>query len=189
MHRQVNSMVTLIENLLVVSRLSAGNAGLDLRPADLAVLAEQVVQRYQATAQQHGCTLELRRSGPLLAAVDRTRFDQILTNILTNAIKFGPGQPITVTLENAGGRARVTVRDRGAGIAPADQERIFHRFERVVPTHASGGLGLGLWIARRLIEEMHGRILLESTPGEGASFIIDLPLLRETKTHDSAPVS
>jgi signal transduction histidine kinase len=175
MRRQIHSLTTLVENVLDVSRLTSSDVALELRPTDVGAIADQVVQRYLSTAQQKGCTLELHRPGPVLAAVDGARFDQILTNVLVNAVKFGPGQPITVTVAAEAGRARVVVRDHGVGIAAADQQRIFERFERVATGTSAGGLGLGLWISRRLMEEMKGRILLESQPGKGATFTLDLP--------------
>jgi signal transduction histidine kinase len=143
-HRQVTNLASLVENLLDVSRLQGGDApASELSPTDLVPLVEAVVQRYQTAAQQHGSALELERAGPVIAAVDRGRFDRMLTNIVSNAIKFGGGQPITVTIRAAEGRARVSVRDRGAGIAPGDHERIFQRWERVAADQASGGGGRG----------------------------------------------
>jgi signal transduction histidine kinase len=113
---------------------------------------------------------------PVVANVDRPRLEQVLVNLLSNAIKFGHSKPILVTLTAINGWARLSVRDQGIGIAPEDHRRIFERFQRAVSSRNFAGLGLGLWVSRRLVEEMQGTLTVDSHAGEGATFTVELPL-------------
>jgi signal transduction histidine kinase len=106
---------------------------------------------------------------------DRIRVEQVVANLLTNAFKFGGGKPIDVTVEQKGPMGRLIVADRGIGIAPEDVERIFHRYEQAISSSAFGGLGLGLYIVGQIIETHGGTIRIESQPGAGSTFIVDLP--------------
>jgi len=106
---------------------------------------------------------------------DRMRLERVATNLLSNALKFGRGAPVQVSLSAAGGVARLGVRDAGPGIPAEAQERIFRRFERVKGERAQAGFGLGLYIVRELVEAHGGRIHVESSPGEGAHFTVELP--------------
>jgi signal transduction histidine kinase len=106
---------------------------------------------------------------------DRIRVEQVVTNLLTNAFKFAGGKPIEITVEERGPTARLVVVDHGIGIAPEDVERIFRRYEQAMPSRAFGGMGLGLYIARQIIEAHGGTIRVDSQPGAGSTFIVDLP--------------
>ena len=108
------------------------------------------------------------------------RLEQVVVNLLSNAIKYGAGKPISVTVALAGPAARIIVRDRGIGIGAEDQARIFERFERAVSLNY-GGLGLGLYITREIVRAHGGTIRVESEPGAGAAFIVELP--RENAIH------
>ena len=107
---------------------------------------------------------------------DRLRLDQVLTNLLSNALKFGAGKAIEVTLQETHDEVLLAVRDHGIGISPEHQSRIFGRFERAVPTRHYGGLGLGLWIVRQIVERLGGEIQVESVPGAGSTFMVTLPV-------------
>jgi signal transduction histidine kinase len=106
---------------------------------------------------------------------DRSRVDQIVTNLVANAIKFGPGKPIEIVLGEEAGTTRLSVKDHGIGVDPARQERIFDRFERAVSDRHYGGLGLGLYISRQIAQAHGGSIRVESAPGAGATFTVELP--------------
>jgi signal transduction histidine kinase len=97
-----------------------------------------------------------------------------VTNLLSNAIKYGRGKPVDVTVEARERLATLTVRDHGIGISPADQRRIFQRFERAVSKRNYGGFGLGLWIVRQIVESLGGTVRVESVPGEGSTFQVEL---------------
>ncbi|BDG08763.1 sensor histidine kinase [Anaeromyxobacter paludicola] len=173
--RQTDRLARLIEKLLDISRITAGKLVLQLEELDLAAVTGEVVAR--ALEETRGevpihCALE----GDLVATCDRLRLDQVVTNLVSNALKYGGGKPVDVRLRREGERARLTVRDHGIGIAPSDQERIFGRFERAVTGHHYGGLGLGLWIVRQIVDALDGKIAVESTPGGGSTFTVLLPL-------------
>jgi signal transduction histidine kinase len=99
----------------------------------------------------------------------------VISNILSNALKYGPGQPVDVEVRTDGAAAAVSVRDRGIGISPANQARIFQKFERAAPERDFAGMGLGLWISREIVAAMGGRIEVASVPGAGATFTVTLP--------------
>ena len=119
--------------------------------------------------------------------VDRFRLEQVVTNLLTNALKFGRGQPVDLEVSGTEAQVRISVRDHGIGIAPDDAARIFRPFERAVSERSFGGLGLGLWISQQFVEAMGGHIAVESTVGEGAKFIVTLPRHAEASAEGLTP--
>jgi PAS domain S-box-containing protein len=172
----------LIRQLLDVSRLREGNQ-LDVarETVDLGKLVKDVTERFTEEASRASCSLEaLVPQQPVIGYWDPFRLDQVATNLISNAIKYGAGKPVKVEVSSTADRALLTVRDRGIGIKPEDQERIFGKFERAVSERHYGGLGLGLWIARQALEAMGGTVRVESTPGVETSFIVELPL-RDTR--------
>src|ERR1041385_4267704 len=178
--RQMKRIVGLVEQLLDLSRLTMGKLELAIEATDLCGVATEVAERFAELAARAGCVLHVVAPETLSGRWDRARVDQILSNLVSNSIKYAPGKPVDVVLERAGDRARIVVRDHGMGIPPADQERIFDRFERAVASQNYGGFGLGLWIARQLVEAHGGEISVESKIGDGAAFIVELPLDRRT---------
>ncbi len=170
---QLERLVELVDKLLDVSRLSTGQLVLDPEPVDLAALAHEVGERH-AHLLLPG-QLRIAADVPVCGEWDRLHLDQALTNLLGNAIKYGDGKPIDVEVRDRGDRARVVVRDQGIGIAPELQERIFERFERAVTDRRYSGFGLGLWITQKAVEASGGTIRVDSVPGRGARFEIELP--------------
>jgi signal transduction histidine kinase len=120
---------------------------------------------------------------------DRTQLEQALTNLLGNALKFGAGRPIEIEVEALEGRARLIIRDHGIGMAPEALERVFGRFERAVSTREYGGLGLGLFLTRQIVEAHGGTIQASSQPGAGATFVLELPASPLPPRYDSEPAS
>jgi len=125
----------------------------------------------------------------VIAAVDRLAVEQVVENLLSNALKFGIGQPVTLRLRSDDGWAWLDVQDRGVGMSPDQQARIFGRFEQVVAQHRGSGFGVGLWVADRLVGAMGGRITVSSRLGEGSTFTVTLPLAPpepDRMTHEPA---
>jgi signal transduction histidine kinase/PAS domain-containing protein len=174
-HRQAKRLSGLVEQLLDVSRLRRGRIDLDREDVDLAETLREVSGRLAASFSLAGCTLSLSASGPVEGRWDRLRIEQVITNLLSNAIKFAHSTTIEAGVETDGDTARLFVRDRGMGIAPGDQDRIFERFERAASSKHFGGLGLGLYITRQIVEAHGGTIRVASTPGEGSTFVVELP--------------
>ncbi|WP_240360251.1 PAS domain-containing sensor histidine kinase [Pyxidicoccus caerfyrddinensis] len=176
MKRQVTRLAELIDGLLDVSRISTGRLRIHREPVDLAALVQEMVARFVPEAERSGSELDVRPSAPCVGSWDRLRMEQVVSNLLSNALKYGAGRPVHVHVEEVDGRARLWVRDEGIGIDAAAHARIFQKFERAVSERHYGGLGLGLYVVRTLVEAMEGTIRVESQPGEGATFIVDLPL-------------
>jgi PAS domain S-box-containing protein len=172
---QGTRLAGLVDQLLDVSRISAGKLVIDLEPVDLGELAAEVVQRFAEEARRVGTTVTLRAPAPVPAIADRQRMDQVLTNLLSNALKYGASTPIEVQVDCAEG-PRIRVQDAGPGIPPEEHERIFERFERGGLSHGVAGMGLGLWIVREIVQAHHGRVWAQSPPGGGTTFEVVLPL-------------
>ena len=165
----------LTDQVLDISQVTEGRLVLRREPFDLADLAAEVTARFRSECLAAGCEVDARFD-PMRGAWDRTRLDQLLTNLLTNAIKYGGGRPIHLRLKTRSGKACLSVRDHGIGIASENRERIFERFERAASARRYGGLGIGLWVVRRIVEAHGGSVELDSKPGKGAEFRILLPL-------------
>jgi signal transduction histidine kinase len=171
---QLDRINSLVERLLDVARIRSGKFTLELEPLQLGELAREVVDRFLDLHPDLPLTLQLGCEAH--GMWDRLRLDQALSNIISNALKYGLRKPIEVTLGSTAEVALISVKDHGIGLMPGDADRIFDRFERAVPLSSVEGLGLGLWIAKRVIEAHDGTITAEGLPGQGATFTIRLPL-------------
>jgi signal transduction histidine kinase len=176
MKRQVRRLEQLVTDMLDTTRLQIGRLKLERAPVDLVELVLRVIDSLASGDPRETPEIELRYEASPVGRWDAARLDQVVTNLLTNAIKYGEGRPIDVGVSADDGHARLTVQDRGIGIPPEAIERIFEPFERAVPVETHGGLGLGLYIARRVVEMHGGRISAESVLGEGTTFTVLLPL-------------
>jgi signal transduction histidine kinase len=173
--RQNDRMNRLIEELLDVSRFDAGRISLAPVEVELGALVRDVVVQFEFDLERSRCPLQIRGDTAVVGVWDRSRLEQVVTNLLANAIKFGAGRPITITISKEAGSARLAVTDQGIGIAPDQQARIFERFGRAVSVRHYGGLGLGLYICRRIAEAHGGSIRVESGQGVGSTFVLELP--------------
>lgn len=172
--KSVKRLARLVDDMLDISRISTGKLTFTPETFDLSELTREVVDRL--AVQASGVLLSCDCRDPVEGVWDRFRIDQVLTNLVTNAIRYGQGSPVEVTVHRSGPRAVLTVRDQGPGVSPENQERIFQRFERATSASSISGLGLGLYISREIIERHGGSIRVESEPGKGAAFIVELPL-------------
>ncbi|MBK9263688.1 MAG: PAS domain-containing sensor histidine kinase [Polyangiaceae bacterium] len=180
---QIIRLTELVQVLLDVSRITAGKLTLSTQDFDLSALVADIARRFEPEAAKVGCAVELFVEYPVWGSWDPLRLDQVVTNLLSNALKYAPGAPVRVAVSADDGHARLAVADQGMGIAPEAQVRIFERFERAVPATNYGGLGLGLWIAREIVEAHGGSIKVESARGQGATFTIELPLSHGHVSH------
>jgi predicted ATPase/signal transduction histidine kinase len=174
--RQARRLADLVNNLLDVTRLRQRQPTLQLEPLDLGELVRDVVGQLEPQLERAGCAVALGLEERVSVRADRGRLQQVLGNLLSNAMKFGAGRPVTIGAGVHGASARLTVVDRGIGIDPPQQPRLFGPFERGVSASHYGGMGLGLFICRQIVEAHGGTIRVDSQLGAGATFTVDLPL-------------
>jgi len=173
--RQVDRLAALVSTLVDVSRITSGKVQLTRQLADLAEIIRSVSERFGEELLRSGSTLALERQGPIWGNFDVSRIDQVLSNLVSNAIRYGRGKPIVIGAVSLGQTARFWVEDFGIGIAPEHQTRIFQRYERATSSTNYAGLGLGLWISRQLVEAMGGTISVRSVVDAGSIFTVDIP--------------
>jgi signal transduction histidine kinase len=178
---QVVRMARLVDDLLDVTRMSLKRLHLSPEPMDLSQAARDVVERHRAEIAAAGCSLRVEAPSPVSGTWDRLRIEQVITNLLTNALKYAPRSAVEIRVAGNGGHAAVTVRDEGPGISEADQARILRPFERASTDPAVGGFGLGLFIVHEIVEAHGGVLRLESAPGQGSTFTVELPRERPAR--------
>ena len=182
--KQLGRLTELVDALLDVSRAAAGQLQLRLEDVDLDAVVRAVVERLKDDVASAHCSLSLivtestESKAPIFGRWDRLRLDEVITNFLSNAIKYGAGKPIQVRLSATEATATIEVEDHGIGISADDQQRLFERFARVVSPEHYGGFGLGLWIVKLLVEAMGGKVAVRSTVGQGSVFSAELPRQR-----------
>jgi signal transduction histidine kinase len=174
--RQVTRINKLVDELLDVSRIHSGKFSLELEHIDLAEVVREVAGRFVEDLARVGCEVRLDLPKALVGHWDRLRLEQIVTNLVSNAIRYAPGAPLHLSLCVEDSKAVLRVKDHGPGIEKGDQDRIFKRFERAAPISTVGGLGLGLYIVSQILAAHGGSIELQSKPGMGATFVVRLPL-------------
>lgn len=173
--RQQTRLERLIVELLDVTLIARGHLAYHLEPVDLSEVVTDVVARYADLAEKTKSTISVSAPDSLVGEWDRMRLEQIVSNLLSNALKYGPGKPIEIRVEPLSETVRLSVRDEGIGIAEEEQGKLFDRFERLVSEHHYGGLGLGLWVVREIVDGFGGTIHVDSALGEGATFTVVLP--------------
>jgi PAS domain S-box-containing protein len=172
-------LATLIDDLLDVSRIKAGMLSYQFDNIDITELVRKTLSQLAGQLELAHCQLTTHIDGPIFVSGDRARLEQVIVNLVINAMKYGAGQPIDVFVTRFNGNVKITIRDQGIGIAKEKQTAIFKRFERAVgPTNISG-LGLGLYITHQIVMGHEGKITVESELGKGSVFTVILPLSRE----------
>jgi signal transduction histidine kinase len=174
--RQAQAMMRLIDDMMDVSRIRSNRLSIRPEEVDLPALLARVVDNLSNQALAAGSTITLHADVPITALWDEFRIEQVVINLLTNALRYGEGKPVAVSLSLLPQGACISVQDQGRGISASDQQRIFEQFERIASDDGTGGLGLGLYITRQLVQAHGGSISVQSTPGEGSVFSITLPL-------------
>ncbi|WP_428332117.1 ATP-binding protein [Novosphingobium sp.] len=172
--REFTRLNRLVDDMLDISRMDTGRFTMQLEPFDLAKLVTASVDRFTPQLEALGSTVTTQVEGPIDGQWDYYRVEQILTNLLPNAMKYGAGHPVHVRASCSGDTARLSVQDAGIGIAQDDQMRIFGRFERAVGGNHVSGLGLGLHIAKEIVDAHGGSISVRSQLGVGSEFIVEL---------------
>ncbi len=168
----VGALVRLVHNLLDVARITAGRMDVEPEDLDFGEVVRGTLRQFGQQLTDLDVTLDLPA---ILGRCDRLRLEQVVTNLVSNAIKYGEGKPVEIALTCDGDTVRLSVTDHGIGIAPEDQRRLFERFSRAVPRRQYGGFGLGLWIARETARALGGELSLASTPDVGSTFIVSMP--------------
>jgi signal transduction histidine kinase/tetratricopeptide (TPR) repeat protein len=176
MVRQTTRLSKLVENLLDLSRIAAGRLTLQTEEFDFAEMVRDVIKRLAPEADRLGCTLQVEAEQPVRGRWDQLRLEQVVSNLLANAVKYGAEHPIEIEVQPADGAVRLVMRDHGIGMSPQDAARVFERFERAVSVRHYGGLGLGLYITRQIVEAHGGQISVDSALGNGATFTVVLPV-------------
>ena len=172
--RQLTRLQDLIASLLDVQRLGATGDTLIVTEVDAVMVVHEALARIDSDVRASGCPVTVHAPPQLVVKADPMRLDQVVTNLVTNALKYGRKKPVTVTLNREGERVFLRIKDEGIGIEAPDQARIFERFERAVSGEHFHGFGLGLWIVKSLLEKMGGSIRVESARGVGSTFIVEL---------------
>jgi PAS domain S-box-containing protein len=185
--QQVQRMRQLIDELLDASRLGTVGLVLILEDVDLSALVRDVARRFEPVARRTGSTLEVEAPVPVVGRWDAHRLEQMVASLLSNALKFGARRPVLLRVEAEGEVARLTVRDEGIGISPEQLPHIFDRFTRGVSDRHYGGMGLGLFLTRYVARSLGGEVVAESTPGQGATFTVHLPLRAAESRGEVAP--
>ncbi len=174
--RQTKRLAGLVKELLDVSHIQGKWLHLDRQPVDLGELVQETVARFAEDLRRAGCALTAEVDAGVVGRWDRARLDQVITNLLGNAVKFAPGKTIEIEARARGGKAHLAVRDHGIGIPQERIPHIFGRFERAVSAAHYGGLGLGLYIVHEIVVAHGGTVAVQSAEGSGSTFSVELPL-------------
>ncbi len=173
--RDDRQLIKLVDELLDVTRIRGGRLHFELERVDLSETIREVTGRLGPELTRSGSSLAVSTESDLVGLWDRTRLDQVVTNLVSNAIKYGLGKPIEIAASGDAERVVLVVRDHGIGIDPHMQDRVFDPFARAVSARNYGGLGLGLYIVRTIVDGLGGSVNVESTPEQGSTFTVSLP--------------
>ena len=181
-NQQTQRLGKLVNELLDISRVAQGQLLGKLEEVDLVALVRGLIERSREALQRAECPVEVHATGSVVGRWDAMRVEQVVGNLITNAMKYGAGKCIAVTIESDDTQALLQVKDKGIGIAPEDTGRIFERFERAVSVRHYGGFGIGLWLVREIVQALGGTVEVTSAQGEGSTFTVTLPLSGPAET-------
>ncbi len=174
--QQTQRLSKMINDLLNVSIIRTGRLDLELEEADLTEVVKEVVKGFKERAKKEGFSIRAQLHEVIKTKIDKIRIAQVVTNLLTNAIKYGQNKPIWIKVYKDNSTAKIKVSDQGIGIPQKQQDKVFALFERAVSNSGYKGLGIGLYISNQIIKAHKGKIKLDSKEGKGSSFTVDLPL-------------
>lgn len=178
--KHTNRLIQLVEDLLEISRINSGKLVIKKEKTDFKKIVEEIVFNFEPLFEQSQIQLDvLLPTNTLEIECDAFRIEQVITNLLSNAIRYGKGRPVLVSLEHKEGKAVFKVKDHGIGIEEIDLNRIFEKFERAISPSEISGMGIGLYIAKQIVLAHNGSIEVESKIGIGSTFIVELPLTKE----------
>lgn len=187
MTMRLDRFLHTLNRMLDASRIGEGHLVLLPEPCDLVEVTRAVVAASQRELQVASCTVTVDAPDRVVGMWDRLRLEQVVSNLLSNAARYGAGAPVAIEITASDERARLSVRDQGIGIAAEDRARIFQRFERARNVGRSAGFGIGLWVVAELCRAMGGRVEVDSELGHGATFTIELPIEPPTQRAAEIP--
>lgn len=182
-HEQTRRLQMLIKDLLNFSLITRGKLDLELKTANLNDIVKTSLDKFQDHLEIAQCSLSFKSTEPINGIWDQIRIEQAISNLMTNAIKYGEGSPIEVEVKKDNHLAKITVKDNGIGIDPKQQKIIFERFKRATEDVKFQGLGVGLFIVKQIVEAHGGKVTVKSQLGKGSSFTIELPIKEEVLEH------
>ncbi len=172
---QVSRVTRLIDDLLEISRIENGKQTYYFEKTDISKLITQICESYSDQIAAGGIQFSVKLPESFVIECDSFKIEQVISNLLTNALKYGAGSPIDISLIEETGHARVSIKDGGPGIPEDLQSKVFERFERVTPNKTVSGLGLGLYISKQIVVAHKGTIQVKSKEGVGSEFIVLIP--------------
>lgn len=175
----IQRLIRLVDDMLDISRMRTGKLRISKSEVDLKEITEEVLSRMKGQFEEAGIKVNFSSDGDANGVLDAFRIEQVITNLLTNALKFGVGSPVDVKISVEDSEALLTIRDYGQGISESFKPKLFQQFERGISANEVSGLGLGLYICKQIVEAHQGQIWMESREGEGATSFVKLPLRRE----------
>lgn len=186
--RQVDNLIRLFETMLEASRMGAGQLLLERQSMNLSQLVRETVARFGSSFREANCDVKLHIEGEAVGQWDRLRLEQVVANLISNAIKYGSGKSVEISILTESKKALLVIRDHGIGISLDEQKKIFQRFERSSLIRHYAGLGLGLYITREIVLAHGGSIRVKSEKGQGSTFTVELPFKQPLETHPTLDI-
>lgn len=172
--KQLDRISILLNDILDISRISMDRLHVEDEEIEINEIVNEVVERFEEQARSIGSNIQFKKVSPVTILGDRMRLEQVFSNLITNALKYGDSKPIEISIKVFAEKVGIAIKDQGIGVAPEDQERIFERFERATNRNIIGGIGVGLFISKKIVEAHNGEILIKSELGKGSTFTVML---------------